>query len=140
AESEWRVVREVVLAPFEAQTGVHVVPVQMEAADLVRQLDAQVQAGAVSIDLFTQDNNQLAPLVAKGLVEDLTLYAELIPAETPESLRPVLQFDGRLYFLPYRPNVQITYYLQAHLAQYGLAPPRTWEELLAVAQELERRE
>jgi trehalose transport system substrate-binding protein len=140
AESEWRVVREVVLAPFEAQSGVHVVPVQMEAADLVRQLDAQVQAGAVSIDLFTQDNNQLAPLVAKGLVEDLSPYADLIPAETPQALRPVLEFDGHLYFLPYRPNVQITYWLEQHFARYGLAPPRTWDELLAVARTLDERE
>ncbi len=140
AESEWRVVREVVLAPFEQQTGVTVVPVQMEAADLVRQLDAQVQAGAVSIDLFTQDNNQLAPLVAKGLVEDLTPYADLIPAETPQALRPVLEFDGRLYFLPYRPNVQITYWLEQHFARYGLTPPHTWDELLAVGREFERRE
>jgi trehalose transport system substrate-binding protein len=140
AESEWRVVREVVLAPFEQETGVRVVPVQMEAADLVRQLDAQVQAGAVSIDLFTQDNNQLAPLVARGLLEDLTPYADLIPAETPQALRPVLEFDGRLYFLPYRPNVQITYYLESHFAQYGLAPPRTWAELLAVGREFETRE
>jgi len=54
AEAEWRVVREVVIAPFEAQTGVRVVPVQMEAADLVRQLDAQVQAGAVTVRITTQ--------------------------------------------------------------------------------------
>lgn len=140
AEAEWRAVREAVIAPFEQETGVRVLPVQMEAADLVRQLDAQVQAGAVSIDLFTQDNNQLAPLVARGLVEDLTPYAELIPAETPASLRAGLEFDGRLYFLPYRPNVQITYYLADHLAAHGLAPPRTWDELLTVARTLAVRE
>jgi trehalose transport system substrate-binding protein len=140
AEAEWRVVREVALAPFEQQTGVRVVPVQMEAADLVRQLEAQVQAGAVGIDLFTQDNNQLAPLVARGLVEDLTPFADLIPAETPAALRSGLEFDGRLYFLPYRPNVQITYYLEQHFAEYGLRPPRTWEELLVVAREFAVRE
>jgi trehalose transport system substrate-binding protein len=106
----------------------------------VRQHEAQVQANAVSIDLFTQDNNQLAPLVARGLVEDLTPFADLIPAETPASLRPVLEFDGRLYFLPYRPNVQITYVMQDHFARYGLEPPRTWDELLAVARTFAERE
>jgi trehalose transport system substrate-binding protein len=140
AEAEWRVVREVVVTPYEQQTGVRVVPIQMEAADLVRQLEAQSQAGAVGIDLFTQDNNQLAPLVARGLVEDLTPYADLIPAATPAGLRTGLEFDGRLYFLPYRPNVQITYVLEAHFAQYGLTPPRTWDELLAVAREFVARE
>jgi trehalose transport system substrate-binding protein len=140
AEAEWRVVREVVIAPFEQETGARVVPVQMEAADLVRQLDAQVQAGAVSIDLITQDNNQLAPLVAKGLVEDLTPFRDLIPAETPASLLPGLEFDGRLYFLPYRPNVQITYALQDHFAAHGLEPPRTWDELLAVGRTFATRE
>ncbi len=140
AEAEWRAVREVVIAPFERASGARVVAVQMEAADLVRQLEAQVQAGAVTIDLFTQDNNQLAPLVAKGLIEDLTPYRPIIPPETPPSLLGVLEFDGRLYFLPYRPNVQITYVLEEHLAAYGLPPPRTWDELLAVARTLYERE
>ncbi len=140
SEAEWRVVREVVIAPFEQETGARVVPVQMEASDLVRQLDAQVQAGAVSIDLFTQDNNQLAPLVARGLVEDLTPFADVVPPETLASLRPGLEFDGRPYFFPYRPNVQITYYLEPHFAAYGLAPPRTWDELLDVAREFAVRE
>jgi trehalose transport system substrate-binding protein len=140
SEGEWRVVREVAIAPFERETGARVVPVQMEAADLVRQLGAQVRADAVSIDLFTQDNNQLAPLVAGDLVEDLTPFADLVPAETLDSLRPGLEFDGRQYFFPYRPNVQITYWLERHFAAQGLAPPRTWDELLAVARDFATRE
>jgi trehalose transport system substrate-binding protein len=139
SESEWRVVRDVAIGPFERETGARVVPVQMEASDLVRQLGAQVAADAVSIDLFTQDNNQLAPLVAGGLVEDLTPFADLVPPETLDSLRPGL-FDGRPYFFPYRPNVQITYYLEQHFAAYGLSPPRTWEDLLTVARTFAVRE
>jgi trehalose transport system substrate-binding protein len=140
SESEWRVVRDVAIAPFERETGARVVPVQMEASDLVRQLGAQVAANAVSIDLFTQDNNQLAPLVAGDLVEDLTPFADLVPPETLDSLRPGLVFDGRPYFFPYRPNVQITYYLEQHFAAYGLTPPRTWDDLLAVARTFAQRE
>ena len=49
-------------------------------------------------------------------------------------------FDGTIYFLPYRPNVQIAYYHITKFAAYGMQPPRTWDELLAVAQHFKSEE
>ena len=42
--------------------------------------------------------------------------------------------------MPYRPNVQIAYYHETKFAAYGLQPPRTWDELLAVAQHFKAEE
>jgi trehalose transport system substrate-binding protein len=72
--------------------------------------------------------------VAGGLIEDLSAYEDMIPAETLEALLPVLRFEETLYFLPYRPNVQITYYNSGAFEEAGLEVPRTWDELLTVAQ------
>ncbi len=47
---------------------------------------------------------------------------------------------GVRYFLPFRPNVQIAYYNAEKFAQYGLQPPRTWPELLAVARTFHTKE
>jgi trehalose transport system substrate-binding protein len=134
AESERAVFDNTILPDFQEKTGIEVEFLQIEAADLVRQLEAQVQADAVEIDLIAIDNNSLAPLVANELVEDLTEFEDMIPDATIESILGVLRFDDTLYFLPYRPNVQITYYNSGMFDEYGLEVPRTWEELLEVAQ------
>jgi trehalose transport system substrate-binding protein len=134
AEVERDVFVNTILPQFQEQTGIEVEFLQIEAADLVRQLEAQVQADRVEIDLIAIDNNSLAPLVANDLVEDLTEFEDMIPPETIEALLPVLRFDDTLYFLPYRPNVQITYYNSEKFEEYELEVPRTWEELREVAE------
>ncbi len=133
AEDEARVFEEVIVAGFQEATGGGIELIRIEAADVIRTLQAQVESGEVGIDLLAQDNNSLAPLVDGQLVEEIPEAAEILPPETIEALLPVLQFDGTYYFLPARPNVQITYYNSRRFEEYGLEPPRTWEELQATA-------
>lgn len=140
AESEREVFDDVLLPDFEEKTGITIEFLQIEAADVIRQLEAQVQADAVEIDLIAIDNNSLAPLVANNLVEDLSEFEDLIPEETIDALLPVLRFDDTLYFLPYRPNVQINYYNTGAFEEYGLEPPQTWEELMQVGQTFHEEE
>jgi trehalose transport system substrate-binding protein len=134
ADVERQVFDNTILPDFQEKTGIEVEFLQIEAADVVRQLEAQVEAGRVEIDLIAIDNNSLAPLVANDLVEDLSDHEDMIPDETIEALLPVLYFNDTLYFLPYRPNVQITYYNSEKFEEYGLDVPRSWEELMEVAQ------
>jgi trehalose transport system substrate-binding protein len=124
----------VVVNAFKEQTGGDVEVVNIEAVDVVRTLEAQVGGDNVQIDLLVQDNNTLAPLVSGGLVEELPEAVDVMPAATIEALKEVLQFDGTYYFLPARPNVQITYYNNAKFEEYGVQPPKTWDDLSAVAQ------
>ena len=140
AEAERAVFDDVLLPDFEEKTGISVEFLQIEAADVIRQLEAQVQAGSVEIDLLAIDNNSLAPLVAGDLVEDLSEFEDLIPEETIDALLPVLRFDDTLYFLPYRPNVQINYFNTGAFEEYGLEPPQTWEELMQVGQTFQEEE
>ncbi len=107
--------------------------VKIEAADVVKTLQAQVQSGNIEIDLLTQDNNSLAPLVANQLVEQLPDAEQVMPATTIPALKEVLQFDGQYYFLPARPNVQITYYNENRFNEWGVQPPKTWDELKTTA-------
>ena len=108
----------------------------IEAVDVVRTIQAQVDSGNIELDLLVQDNNTLAPLVDGGLVEELPEAEDVIPAEVIPALLDVLQFDGTYYFLPANPNVQITYYNSAKFEEYGVTPPTTWDELSATAQSI----
>ena len=133
AEAEWRVMRQQVFPPFEQQHRVKIRGVQAEAPDAAKKLIAMHRAKRMEVDLITQDVLQLAPLVTAGVMEDLSTYREAIPATALPHLADVGAFDGTVYFMPYRPNVQIAYYHAEKFKQYGLRPPETWEELLSVA-------
>lgn len=137
AEDEARVFEDVIIGGFREATGGEIALVRIEAADVIRTLEAQVGSGQVEIDLLAQDNNSLAPLVAGELVEAIPEAAEVLPPETIEALLPVLQFDGTYYFLPARPNVQITYFNSRRFEEIGLQPPTTWDDLLAAGQAIQ---
>jgi len=139
-ESEWEIMKEKVFPIFEEKYNAKIEPLQIEASDLITKLEAMNKANKMEIDIITQDNMQLAQLVDKGLVEDLSEYRDMIPDEVIDSLIPVGEFNGKLYFMPYRPNVEINLYNEKKFNEYGLKPPTTWEELLEVAKTFKEKE
>jgi trehalose transport system substrate-binding protein len=139
-EPEWKVMRADVFPAFEQANNVKIEAYQVEANDVVKKLEAMKSAGKMEIDLIAQDNMALAPLVEKGLVEDLSAYRSKIPSSVIPSLIPVGEFGGKLYFLPYRPNVEINFYNETAFQKYNLKPPTTWAELLTVAKTLKEKE
>jgi trehalose transport system substrate-binding protein len=72
-------------------------------------------------------------LVDRRLADDLSDVA--LPVEVRPPLIPP-RFDGRQYFLPFRPNVQVAYVNRDRFAAAGVTPPETAEELRAVARRL----
>jgi trehalose transport system substrate-binding protein len=129
ADVERQVYDDDVIPGFKNLTGGDVEIVQIESADVITTLQAQVSSGNIQIDILDQDNNSLAPLVSNQLVEELPEATQVIPPETIPALLEVLQFDNKYYFLPARPNVQITYYNETMLNDAGTQPPTTWDEL-----------
>jgi trehalose transport system substrate-binding protein len=140
SEIEWQTMRDRIFPPFEQRHGVTIRGIQAEAADAVKKLVAMHRAGRMQVDLITQDVLLLPPLVDAGTMEDLSAYQREIPPTALPQLVQVGTFNGAIYFMPYRPNVQIAYYHETKFATYGLQPPRTWDELLAVAQRFKAEE
>lgn len=132
AESEVAAVQDL-LTTFQDQTGVTVKLTAVTAADLPQKLSVEVDSGQHTIQLFAQDNLALATLVDQGLVEDLSdiqIPPEITPALIPQ------KFDGKQYFLPYRPNVRVTYVNKDRFSEAGVSPPQTVEDYKAVAEKL----
>jgi trehalose transport system substrate-binding protein len=134
AEAEVPVVQEV-LEMFQDQTGAKVNLTQVASGDLPQKLQVEVEAGRNTIHLFAQDNLALAVLVEDNLVEDLS--AEQIPDGVNPALIPE-KFDGKQYFLPYRPNVRVAYVNTERFSAAGASPPTTVEEFVSVAQTLKQ--
>ena len=135
AEDERPAVREV-LDRFRAESGVAVALVAVTANDLPEKLKVEVGSGRPTIDLFAQDNLALRALVDGGLVQaldDVAVPDGVLPAMAPPT------FGGTRYFLPFRPNVLVTYVNRARLPGGGVPPPRTIADLRAVAQAFKAR-
>ncbi len=98
-------------------------------------LDALKQAGKHEIDIFAPSTVYLPGILSKDLAEDLTGLVT-VPEEIPSNLYTDFQFDGKLNFVPLRPNVQTNYYDEVKLAEYGLTPPENWDDMLNVAKTL----
>ena len=140
ADAEWQVIRQDVLPPFEQECGCRVRAIDVPPESLTQRLKAMRAAGRMEIDLFAQDNMRLQELVDAGLVQTLSpAEAKMDPAILP-ALAAEGVLDGRRYFLPFRPNVQITYFNAKKFDADGLAPPRTWDALLAVGRTFKAKE
>ncbi len=133
ADSEWQVIRQEILPAFEKACGCQVRAIDVPAEVLTQRLKAMRGAGRVEIDLFAQDNMRLQELVDAGLVQALDAQAARMDAAVLPALAGEGIIGGQRYFMPFRPNVQITYYNAKRFDAYGLRPPRTWEELLRIA-------
>lgn len=138
-ETEWALFNNEILPAFEQETGIKVEAIELKQEDLINSLTAQVESGNITIDMFGQDVNNLSGLVTRGLVEDLSKYKDRIPDTVIPGMMEVSQFDGKLLFLPYRPNVEITFYNEKKFAEYGLEVPKTWEDLLDTAKALKEK-
>lgn len=140
AEAEWQVVRREILPPFERTCGCRVRAIDIPPEMLTQRLKAMRAADRMEIDLFAQDNMRLQELVDAGMVQEISGEdAAMDPAILP-ALAAAGFLKGRRYFLPFRPNVQIAYYNAKKFDAYGIAPPRTWDALLAVARLFKERE
>jgi trehalose transport system substrate-binding protein len=130
---EERAAIEDLLDQFRSDTGAEVKLTSVSSADLPPKLKVEVDAGRPTIHLFAQDNLALRSLVDQGLVEDLSdvqLPGQLVDSMVPE------QFDGKTYFLPFRPNVRLAYANRDRFREAGATPPRTVEELRTTAEKL----
>ena len=140
AEEEWQVFRQDVFPPFEKRYGIQIKAYQIEAEQLISQLEAMAPTERSEIDVFAQDNMSLAPLVNKNLVKDLTPYKDKQSDQILPALLDSGRFNDKFYFYPFRPNVQIAYYNDQAFKKYNLAPPRTWAELRQVAETFHQKE
>ena len=118
--------REVVRG-FERESGWRVAVVPQQYAEIRRALAAEAVAGAGTLDLVELDVYSLPAAAADVAVLDEADVTPPLDALEPEAVQAG-RVDG-LRFLPQRLTWQALLYNHAALG----APPRTWDELRAVA-------
>jgi trehalose/maltose transport system substrate-binding protein len=144
-DKEFRDLRDQQYREFTAQTGVEVklLPGPESAVEQLKLWQKLLGSGPETLqvqpDVFGID--VIWPGILAEQLLDLKPYVEQdIPAHFPE-LVSNLTVNGRLVALPSRLDVGLLYYRTDLLRRYGYsAPPRTWDELEAMASRIQKGE
>jgi multiple sugar transport system substrate-binding protein len=91
-----------------------------------------LEGGGAPLDVMMLDVIWVAEFARAGWLLDLTPHVE--PGERERHFPSAIAaaaHGGRLWALPWIMNVGLLYYRADLLAKHGLAPPETWEDLVA---------
>ena len=111
------------------------VDVQFVSGTIDETLDA-LRNGSERCDLLAVDTEAVGGLIAEGLAQDVSAEQARIDGAIFASIPASVTSGGKLYALPYRPAVWITYVNTALLAAANVRQPPTWDDLLAIAGQL----
>jgi trehalose transport system substrate-binding protein len=136
ASEEYKVFEEV-SEEFEES---HRVNVKIENT-IWKNLYQKIKQNSGKVDLITFDiNRPRREIVDKGLIEELRddEFKRLLPSSVNPSLLEHLMIDGKRYFMPFRPNVQVVFYNKEKLK--GKDIPETWKDVKKIAKRLKNKE
>jgi multiple sugar transport system substrate-binding protein len=90
-------------------------------------------------DLFTwHTGKELEDLVDQGLVAETTQHWDKAVADgnIPEAMEQYFTVDGKQYCVPLLAGYWVMYYNKSVFAKAGVTPPKTWQELMTVAEKV----
>lgn len=125
------------VAPWEAATGntVTLVPMPASTTDQFAQYRLWLAAGATDIDVY-QTDVIWAPQLADHFVDLTEVAKDLAPTHFP-SIIESQTVGGKLVALPIFTDAPALYYRTDLLEKYGVAIPKTWDELTVAAQTIQ---
>lgn len=132
---------EALLAGFERSSGLRVrreaLPASSDEQHLFYAIN--LQARSQEFDVLALDTIWVAEFAHAGWLRELdNLVAPGDRADLFAAPLSSVTWRGRIYALPWFADAGLLYYRRDLLAQHGLAPPRTWEDLAAAARIVRR--
>ena len=123
--------------PWEDKTGntVTLVPMPASTTDQFAQYRLWLAAGSTDIDLY-QTDVIWAPQLADSFVDLTAAAKDLAPTHFPSIIQSQT-VNGKLVALPIFTDAPALYYRKDLLEKYGVAVPKTWDELTVAAQKIQ---
>ncbi|NEG70059.1 extracellular solute-binding protein [Bifidobacterium sp. BRDM6] len=103
------------------------------ASDMIKKLETDVNAGNAP-DLAQVGYAELPEVYTKGMLEDVTEYAEQYKDDFASGPYSLMQVDGKTYGLPQDTGPLVYFYDKAAFDELGLTVPTTQEELISEAE------
>jgi multiple sugar transport system substrate-binding protein len=92
-------------------------------------------------DVLSMDVIWVPEFARAGWIKDLS---DLVTQEERSNFFPgpieAVTYDGRIFAVPWYIDAGVLYYRKDLLGKYGFAPPKTWEDLVRIAQHITSRE
>ncbi len=128
------------IKPWEEKTGntVTIVPMPSSTSDQFGQYRLWLAAGNADVDVY-QTDVIWAPQLADQFL-DLTEAAKDVAALHFPSIIESQTANGKLVALPIFTDAPALYYRKDLLEKYGKQPPKTWDEMAAIAEEIQNKE
>jgi trehalose/maltose transport system substrate-binding protein len=128
------------IKPWEEKTGntVTIVPMPSSTTDQFGQYRLWLAAGNSDVDVY-QTDVIWAPQLADQFL-DLTEAAKDVAALHFPSIIESQTANGKLVALPIFTDAPALYYRKDLLEKYGKQPPKTWDEMAAIAEEIQNKE
>ncbi len=126
--------------PWEAKTGntVTIVPMPSSTSDQFGQYRLWLAAGNSDIDLYQMDVIW-APQLADQFVDLTEAAKDIAPLHFP-SIIESQTVNGKLVAMPLFTDAPALYYRKDLLEKYGKTAPKTWDEMAAIAEEIQNKE
>ena len=124
---------KIMVKPWEEATGntVTMVPMPASTTDQFGQYRLWLAAGNTDVDLY-QTDVIWAPQLADSFVDLTEVAKDLAPLHFPSIIQSQT-VNGKLVALPIFTDAPALYYRKDLLEKYGVAVPKTWEELTTAA-------
>ena len=128
------------LGQFESLTGIKVTFAWVPYAQLLDKITIEAVSGSTTYDLVTYQDSWGPSLSNYMTPIDAWIERDRFDFDAyPEVFRTASRFRGVTYGIPVRGQAQLLFYRRDLLVRLGLAPPRTWEEVIAVSKVLQSR-
>lgn len=129
---------------WEKATGGKVNVTTAPFSDLFQKEATDLASGTNSFTLYTMSSSWLGSFAGQGYFQDLTSLVPTYPGLEWSDVVPVMQanssFGGKIYAIPMDSDVLSVYYRTDILGKDGVAPPKTWDEYLKIAEKYQGKD
>jgi multiple sugar transport system substrate-binding protein len=124
---------------FKKLTGAQINVITVPFSDLYNKLLTDFATGTNSYDATVFAPQWMVDFIEPGYLEDLTAQVKGDAALKWDDIGGFFRdfsasYNGKVYTIPLDGDFQMAYYRTDLLQQAGLAPPKTWDDYLAIAQ------
>ncbi|MGE0118289.1 MAG: ABC transporter substrate-binding protein [Dongiaceae bacterium] len=123
---------------FQKLTGANVNVITVPFSDLYQKLLTDFATGTNSYDAAVFAPQWMVDYIEPGYLEDITERVKSDTALKWDDIGPFFRdfsatYNGKVYTIPLDGDFQMVYYRSDLLQQAGLAPPKTWDDYIAIA-------
>lgn len=126
---------------FEQQTGIKVNVTKVPFGQLYNEISKDLSSPTSQYDIIAYASQWMVDFAQNNYLERLDTYVSADPLIQWNDVSRFFRdfsskYNGQIYSIPLDGDIHLLYYRLDVLKKYGLTPPRTWDDYLAIAKQL----